>query len=93
MTDAIILLIHFSLTIGMVLSLIRLWIGPHISDRVVAFDLFAALVLGHLVVFFARTGIALFLDIAIVIALLAFIATVALARLIEQPTATEAKDA
>lgn len=91
--NVVIATVHGILVLGMILSLVRLWRGPHISDRVVAFDLFAALVLGHLIVFFARTGKTLFLEIGIVIALLTFLATVALARLIEERATGTEEDA
>lgn len=62
----------------------RIWRGPHVADRVVAVDLFAALVMGFLALIAFRTGQAVYLEIAAVIALVAFLATVAIGRFVEE---------
>jgi len=72
------------LCIAMVLAFLRLLLGPSLPDRVVALDLLTVLA----VAFCALYGIAAqepaFLDVAIALALIAFLATVALARFAER---------
>lgn len=71
------------LALSTLLALRRVVRGPTLPDRVVALDLVGVLVLGIAVVCAARTGLDYFLDVAIVIALVSFVGTVAYARYIE----------
>jgi len=75
---------HILLAIAGLLSFGRIWRGPTTADRVVAFDVFAALILGHCVLLGAATGHAAFFDVALAIALVTFLATVAIARYLEK---------
>lgn len=65
------------------LTLVRVVRGPTLPDRVVAIDLLGVIVTGFAVVSAASTGATWFLDIAIVIALISFVGTVAYARYVE----------
>lgn len=65
------------------LTLWRVVRGPTLPDRVVAIDLLGVIVTGFAVVSAASTGSSWFLDIAIVIALVSFVGTIAYARYIE----------
>ncbi|HVH13989.1 MAG TPA: monovalent cation/H+ antiporter complex subunit F [Longimicrobium sp.] len=65
------------------LTLWRVVRGPTLPDRVVAIDLLGVIVTGFVVVSAASTGATWFLDIAIVIALISFVGTIAYARYIE----------
>jgi multicomponent Na+:H+ antiporter subunit F len=65
---------------GMGLSLWRLVIGPSLPDRVVALDMMTLLMVAFTALFAIASGEDAFLDIAISLALVAFLATVALAR-------------
>ena len=58
--------------------------GPTLPDRVVAIDLIGVLIVGVIVVTAAATGDQTFLDVAIVIALISFVGTVAYARYVER---------
>ena len=71
------------LAIAALLALFRIIRGPTLPDRVVALDLFGILVAGFTVVNATATGLSFFLDIALVIALLSFVGTIAYARYIE----------
>ena len=71
------------LAIAALLALFRIIRGPTLPDRVVALDLFGILVASFTVVNAAATGLSFFLDIALVIALLSFVGTIAYARYIE----------
>jgi multicomponent Na+:H+ antiporter subunit F len=53
-------------------------------DRVVALDLMASLSIGFMTLYAVETGKALFLDAAMVLALIAFLGTVAFARYLEK---------
>lgn len=67
-----------------VLAFVRLLKGPSLPDRVVAVDLLGTLIVSVLVVGAAATGERSFLDVAIVIALVAFVSNIAYARFIER---------
>ena len=68
------------LTIAMLISVIRVVIGPTLADRVLALDLLTVVAIGFVGAIAIRTGLTLYLDIAISLALLGFLATVAFAR-------------
>lgn len=72
------------LMVAMILTFIRLVRGPTLPDRVVALDLFAVLSTAFLTIYAIDTGQQVFLDVAIVLALIAFLGTVAFALYIER---------
>lgn len=71
---------------ALLLALIRIVRGPTIPDRVIALDLMASLVVGLLLLLGAALELLAIVDIAIVLALIAFLGTVAFASLIERRT-------
>ena len=72
------------LTVAALLTFVRIVRGPTLPDRVVAIDLIGVLMVGVIVVSSAATGVQAFLDVAIVIALISFVGTVAYARYVER---------
>jgi multicomponent Na+:H+ antiporter subunit F len=72
------------LAVAALLAFVRLLRGPTLPDRVVAIDLIGVLMIGLIVVSAAATGEQAFLDVAIVIALISFVGTVAYARYVER---------
>jgi multicomponent Na+:H+ antiporter subunit F len=66
------------------LTFIRLAKGPMLPDRVIAIDLIGVLMVCLLVVMAGATRELAFLDVAMVIALISFVGTVAYARYIER---------
>ncbi|MGV3576130.1 MAG: cation:proton antiporter [Devosia sp.] len=70
------------LSIALLVSIVRIVIGPTLPDRVLALDLMTVVAMGFIGAIAVRTGLMLYLDIAIALALLGFLATVALARYI-----------
>ena len=66
------------------LVMIRLIKGPTLPDRVIAIDLIGVLMVSVLVVMGGMTAQQSFLDVAIVVALISFVGTVAYARYIER---------
>ena len=72
------------LAVAALLAFVRLVRGPTLPDRVVAIDLLGVLIVGLIVVYTAASGATAFLDVAMVIALVSFLGTVAYARYIER---------
>ncbi|MDB5614074.1 MAG: cation:proton antiporter [Devosia sp.] len=70
------------LGVALLLSTVRIIIGPTLADRVLALDLMTVVAMGFVGTVAIRTGLMLYLDIAIALALLGFVATIALARYI-----------
>ena len=70
------------LGLALLLSVVRIIIGPTLGDRVLALDLMTVIAMGFVATIAIRTGLMLYLDIAIALALLGFLATIALARYI-----------
>ena len=68
------------------LCLARAALGPTVPDRMVAIDTLATNVLGMAVVVFAMTGLDYLMNVAIVLALLGFVGTLALAKHLEGRT-------
>jgi multicomponent Na+:H+ antiporter subunit F len=73
-----------TLTAAILVAVVRLVRGPSLPDRVVAMDLIGILAVGLIVVLAASTGVRATLDAAIVIALIAFVATIAYATYVEK---------
>ena len=66
------------------ITFIRLLKGPTLPDRVIAIDLIGVLMVCILVVTAAATHQQAFLDVAMVVALISFVGTVAYSRYIER---------
>jgi len=67
-----------------VMAFVRLARGPSLPDRVVAMDLLATVSIGIIAAYAITTNRPVFLDVASVVALLAFLGTVAFARYLEK---------
>lgn len=77
--------ISFALIMAaLVLAFVRLALGPSLPDRVVALDLITILAVAFCALFAVSSNQPAFLDVAIALALVAFLATVALARFAER---------
>jgi multicomponent Na+:H+ antiporter subunit F len=74
----------FVLTASMALVAWRLVKGPKNADRIIALDLFSVLVVATGTLYSVFSGEAVFLDVAIGYALVAFLGTVAFARYLER---------
>jgi multicomponent Na+:H+ antiporter subunit F len=77
-------IVYFMLSVAILLAFIRLTRGPSLPDRVVALELIASIVVGFVGVHAIDTGISSLLDVAIVIALTAFLAAIGFARFLER---------
>jgi multicomponent Na+:H+ antiporter subunit F len=71
------------LALAVVLAFVRLVLGPSLPDRVVALDLLTSLLFGLLVALAVYDDEAVLMDVALVLALVAFLGTVAFARYVE----------
>jgi len=71
-----------ALALAAAMSFVRVAIGPTLADRAVALDLVSITAVGFLVVYALRYGIAAYLDVALLLALIAFVGTVAFAHYI-----------
>ena len=72
------------LAVAAALTFIRLAKGPTLPDRVIAIDLIGVLLVGLLVVMAGEMAQQALLDVAMVVALISFVGTVAYARYIER---------
>jgi multicomponent Na+:H+ antiporter subunit F len=69
---------------ALILAFVRVARGPSIADRVVALDLIGILSVGIILLYDVETNLAVFLDAAIVLALVGFAGTIAFAKYIER---------
>jgi multicomponent Na+:H+ antiporter subunit F len=83
-TTFVINLVYLMLSIALLLSFVRMAKGPSLPDRVVALELIASIVAGIVGVHAIDTGVSSFLDVAIVLALTAFLAAIGFARFLER---------
>lgn len=72
------------LGVCVVIALIRVGVGPTVPDRVVGLDTVNTIVVSSMVLIGASFHEALYIDVAIVYALLSFVTTLFIARYIER---------
>ncbi len=70
--------------LGVVGAFVRLVRGPSLPDRIVALDMMTILIVSFCGLYAIQSGETAFVDVAIVLALIGFLATVALARFVER---------
>lgn len=68
------------LTLALLLAVVRIVRGDTLPDRALGLDVLTTLGVGYIGVIAVRSGILLYVDIAIALALVGFLATVAFAR-------------
>lgn len=68
------------LGLAMLAAIIRIVRGPTLADRILGLDTMTVLAVGIIGVFAVRTGLYLYTDIAVAVALVGFLSTVAFAR-------------
>ncbi len=69
--------------IGFLLAMLRFALGPHAVDRVVAFDVLTVISVAGMVMTALLTGREIYLDVALVYALLSFLGVIVAARYLE----------
>ncbi|MCL4797766.1 MAG: hypothetical protein KJZ84_24590 [Bryobacteraceae bacterium] len=72
------------LSVSLLIALLRLIRGPSLPDRVVALDLMAAISVGMMAAYSILTQESAILDVAVVVALITFLSTIAFAAFLEQ---------
>lgn len=82
--NIVLTIVFLVLGTGLILGLVRLVRGPSLPDRVVAIDLIAYVSIGFALVYAIGSGKPDFLEVALVLGLIGFLATVALARFVER---------
>ncbi|HEV7319485.1 MAG TPA: cation:proton antiporter [Ensifer sp.] len=70
------------LSVALLITVWRIIRGPTLPDRVLGLDMLVAIAIGLIAVVAIRTGFNLYIDIAIALGLVGFLATVAFARFI-----------
>lgn len=70
------------LALGQILSMVRLVLGPTSGDRILALDTMVINALGLVVVLGIQQGVQIYFEVSLLIAMLGFVSTVALARFI-----------
>ncbi|WP_099824389.1 K+/H+ antiporter subunit F [Oceaniglobus indicus] len=78
--DAALGIAFIALVLGQVLSMVRLVLGPTPGDRILALDTMVINALGLVVLLGIHQGVQIYFEIALLIAMLGFVSTVALAR-------------
>ncbi len=84
MTGVLWLVILALLLAGLVFAFLRLTRGPYLPDRVIALDLMSTLAMGFIVAYAVRFDQPSFLDVAIILAMISFLGTVAFAYYLER---------
>lgn len=72
------------LTSSIFMAFVRLVKGPSLPDRVVALDIMSITALGVIALYAIETGEMIFLDVALIVALVSFLGTVAFAYYVER---------
>lgn len=79
------------LSVAFLFAVYRVVAGPTLPDRIVALDTLVGIAIGFIAVIAIRTGFDLYVDIAIALCLLGFLATVAFARFVLSRTPQQAQ--
>lgn len=69
-----------ALALGQVLSMVRLVQGPTSGDRILALDTMVINAIGIIVVLGIHQGVKVYFEVSLLVAMLGFVSTVALAR-------------
>ncbi|PYG27225.1 K+/H+ antiporter subunit F [Pelagimonas varians] len=74
--------VFVTLVLGQFLSMVRLVMGPTSGDRILALDTMVINALGLVVVLGIKQGVQIYFEVSLLIAMLGFVSTVAMARFI-----------
>lgn len=80
--DVALIVALIALALGQVLSMVRLVLGPTTGDRILALDTMVINTLGLVIVLGIHQGVKVYFEVALLVAMLGFVSTVALARFI-----------
>lgn len=71
-----------ALSLGQVMAMVRLVKGPSVGDRILALDTMVINAIGLIVLLGIALGFSIYFEAALIIAMLGFVSTVALARFV-----------
>ena len=77
------------LSLSFLVTVFRVMRGPTLPDRIIALDMLVSVAIGFIAVIGIKTGITLYVDVAIALGLVGFLATVAFARFVMSRRAGE----
>lgn len=80
--DIALIVAFAALALGQILSMLRLVLGPTPGDRILALDTMVLNGLGLVIVLGIQQGVQIYFEVSLLIAMLGFVSTVALARFI-----------
>lgn len=80
--ETAIIVTFIALALGQILSMVRLVLGPTSGDRILALDTMVVNALGLVVMLGIYQGTQIYFEVTLLIAMLGFVSTVALARFI-----------
>lgn len=80
--DIAVAIAFVALALGQILSMVRLVLGPTTGDRILALDTMVINALGLVVVLGIIQGVQIYFEVSLLIAMLGFVSTVALARFV-----------
>lgn len=83
MNDIVIYIVFGLIGLGLLFAVVRLIKGPNVADRAVSLDTFNIIVIGIITMLSFVYDNGMFLDIAIVYGILAFLETIVFARYLE----------
>ena len=72
------------IAVAIFMAFVRLIRGPSFPDRVVALDIMATMAIGVIALYSIESGEVIFLDVALILALVTFLGTVAFAYYVER---------
>lgn len=72
------------IALAIFMAFVRLIRGPSFPDRVVALDIMATMAIGLIALYAMESGEVIFLDVALILALVTFLGTVAFAYYVER---------
>ncbi|SDW32958.1 K+/H+ antiporter subunit F [Litoreibacter albidus] len=78
--DVALIIAFAALALGQLLSMVRLVLGPTPGDRILALDTMVINALGLIIVLGIYLGVQIYFEVALLVAMLGFVSTVALAR-------------
>ena len=80
--DIALVVTFVTLVLGQLLAMVRLVLGPTPGDRILALDTMVINAIGLVVVLGIHQGVQIYFEVSLLIAMLGFVSTVALARFI-----------
>ena len=87
--DHAVTLAHAILSLSFLVTIYRIVKGPTLPDRILGLDMLVAIAIGFIAVIGIKTGYTLYVDVAIALGLVGFLATVAFARFVLSRGKTE----